>query len=68
MYIIPADWEAHGKAAGPRRNRKMAEYAAAVIALWDGKSRGTRNMLYVAHEHGLEIYLSRTDGEPSWRN
>jgi hypothetical protein len=35
----------YGKAGGPIRNRQMAEYADALIALWDGKSRGTLNMI-----------------------
>jgi hypothetical protein len=42
---FPADWKSHGKAAGPIRNRKMAEYADAAIVVWDGESRGTRNMI-----------------------
>lgn len=42
---FPADWKAHGKAAGPIRNRKMAEYADAAIIVWDGESRGSRNMI-----------------------
>lgn len=40
-----AHWSEHGKAAGPIRNREMAAYADALIAIWDGKSRGTKNMI-----------------------
>lgn len=42
---MPADWMKHGESAGPRRNRDMAEYADAAIIIWDGQSRGTRNMI-----------------------
>ena len=42
--------------AGHDRNRKMAKYADALILVWDGKSRGSKNMLKVAHEYGLTIY------------
>lgn len=42
---FPADWDKHGKAAGFIRNRQMAEYSDALIAFWDGKSRGTKNMI-----------------------
>lgn len=42
---FPADWDKYGKAAGPIRNAEMADYAEALIALWDGKSRGTKNMI-----------------------
>jgi len=42
---VPADWNRHGKAAGPIRNREMADRADALIAIWDGKSRGTKQMI-----------------------
>lgn len=41
---FPADWEAHGKAAGPIRNKEMANYADALLLIWDGKSKGSANM------------------------
>ncbi|CAB5221997.1 Mycobacteriophage D29, Gp61 [uncultured Caudovirales phage] len=40
-----ADWNKLGKKAGPIRNRQMAEYADVLLAVWDGKSRGTKNMI-----------------------
>ena len=39
-----ADWETHGKAAGPIRNKKMAEYADRLLLIWDGESRGSKSM------------------------
>ena len=42
---MPADWIRHGNAAGPMRNRQMAEYADAAVVVWDGKSPGSRNMI-----------------------
>lgn len=50
---FPPDWAKHGKAAGPIRNRQMADYADAVIAFPGGK--GTESMLQIAKEAGLEI-------------
>ncbi len=41
---FPANWEKHGKAAGPIRNREMAEYGDALLLIWDGESRGSKNM------------------------
>lgn len=42
---FPADWNTHGKAAGPIRNQQMAEYADALIVfIWDN-SRGSADML-----------------------
>lgn len=54
-YFQP-DWETHGKAAGPIRNRRMAEYADALILVWDGKSKGSKSMLAEATKRGLKIY------------
>lgn len=42
---FPADWDNYGKSAGAIRNAEMAEYADALIAFWDGQSRGTANMI-----------------------
>lgn len=42
---FPADWDKHGRAAGPIRNTQMAKHADALIAFWDKKSRGTKNMI-----------------------
>lgn len=41
---FPADWNKHGKAAGFIRNREMAIYGDGALVLWDGKSRGSKNM------------------------
>lgn len=41
---FPADWNKHGKAAGHIRNKQMADYADALLLIWDGESRGSANM------------------------
>ena len=56
---FPADWDTHGKAAGPIRNQEMAEYADVLVAVWDGKSRGTKNMIETALKEGLEVHVYR---------
>ena len=53
---FPADWNKHGKSAGPIRNRLMAVYADALILIWDGKSKGSANMLNTAKAQGLKIH------------
>ena len=45
---FPAEWKRWGRSAGYRRNAQMAEHADALIAVWDGKSPGTRHMIEVA--------------------
>jgi len=56
---FPADWKKHGRAAGPIRNGQMAEYADALIAIWDGESTGTKNMINQAEKNKLKIYIHR---------
>lgn len=53
---FPANWVEHGKAAGPIRNGQMADYADALIAVWDGKSN-TGNMIKQARAKGLDVYV-----------
>ena len=57
VYKFPAHWEKYGKAAGPIRNELMAEFGDALIALWDGKSRGTKHMIEQANKHGLRVHV-----------
>lgn len=61
--VFRPDWAQYGRAAGPIRNRLMAENADALIAVWDGKSKGTANMIQEAEKRGLRVYVHRTDGK-----
>lgn len=45
VECFPADWKKLGKGAGIIRNGQMAEVADALIAIWDGGSRGTKDMI-----------------------
>ena len=64
----PADWKTHGKPAGPLRNRQMAEgkgddgRADALVAIWDGKSRGTEDMINTARSMGLQVFIEPVEG------
>lgn len=58
IKVFPADWKQFGKSAGFRRNAEMASYAEALVAVWDGKSPGTRNMIEVAKKAGLKVYVA----------
>ncbi len=55
----PAEWEKHGKAAGPIRNKEMAENCDYVICFWDGKSNGTRSMIFYAKEFNKPIKIKK---------
>lgn len=57
--FIP-DWDNKGKAAGFLRNGDMAVYASDVpgsvlVAMWDGQSRGTGQMIEVAKNYQLSV-------------
>ncbi len=56
---FPADWSKYGKSAGYKRNQEMAKYADALIAIWDGQSRGTGHMIDIATEAGLKVHVFR---------
>lgn len=54
---FPADWDRFGKSAGYRRNQDMANYADALIAVWDGISKGTKNMIDIMNKLGKPVYV-----------
>lgn len=58
---FPADWDKHGRSAGYKRNLEMAENADALIAFWDGESRGTKHMIDIAKEKNLLTRIIRHD-------
>lgn len=57
----PADWEKHGKAAGPIRNQQMLTEGKPdiVVAFSDNlsNSKGTADMCRRAHKAGLPVYV-----------
>ena len=55
LEIYPAQWKKLGKQAGYRRNEQMAEVADALIAFWDGESKGTKHMIDIMNAKGLQV-------------
>lgn len=56
----PAIWRPNGKydpEAGFKRNQEMADKAEALIAVWDGKSGGTADMIKRARKANLRIFV-----------
>jgi len=51
-------WKSFGKSAGPMRNNKMIieGKAEGLILIWDGKSKGSRDMKSQAKKYNLIIY------------
>lgn len=64
LTVLRADWATEGRAAGYKRNVRMAEEPGveALAALWDGKSRGTYHMIDIAGRKNLKIHVIRIDG------
>lgn len=52
-----ADWKRFGRGAGPMRNREMANSAEALLAVHDGRSPGTADMIAVARARRLRVFV-----------
>lgn len=53
----PAQWDKHGLSAGYKRNLVMAQNADALVAFWDGKSKGTSHMIKLAKKMKLDYRI-----------
>lgn len=51
------DWKTYGRAAGPIRGKELVKAADNVVALWDGKSKGTESELKEARRQGKRVKL-----------
>lgn len=72
FYGIPVreylpDWAQHGRAAGMIRNGAMARDGEALIAIWDGASHGTRDMISKARRAGLRAFVLEVRKNPAGR-
>lgn len=54
---FPADWKTLGRKAGPLRNIQMGDYADALVAIWDGKSKGTLHMISYMNSVNKPVYI-----------
>jgi hypothetical protein len=56
---MPADWDQQGKRAGFIRNATMAREADALLAFWDGESKGTYHMISCMNDLQKQTILVR---------
>lgn len=65
VKLFPANWDKYGKSAGMIRNKEMAEYADYLIAIWDGKSKGTKGMIDIMLHlnKGHAVYIIKPENE-----
>lgn len=65
VQLYHAEWTRDGRfdpSAGFRRNEVMARHAEALVAIWNGKSKGTFHMIHVARLLKLKVYVYRVGG------
>lgn len=55
---FPAEWNKYGKSAGMIRNTEMAKYADCLVAIWDGKSRGTKHMIETMTKMNKPVHVT----------
>jgi hypothetical protein len=61
---VPADWAAHGRAAGPIRNKRMlTDFKPDLVVAFPG-GKGTANMIRQAEEAGVRV-MHADSAEPT---
>jgi len=63
IVVYEADWNNFGNSAGPIRNRLMIDDADALIAIWDGESKGTKDTIDKALRKPIETHVYLVDPE-----
>jgi len=54
VISCPADWDKHGRAAGPKRNAHMLTYEPDLVVAFSG-GKGTENMKKLAKKEGIPV-------------
>ena len=57
LFKFPAYWDMHGKGAGFLRNMAMGDFSDALLAFWDGRSRGTAHMIKYMQSLGKPTHI-----------
>lgn len=55
LNVYNADWETHGKSAGPIRNQQMLDEGKPDLVLAFPGGRGTNHMKRIARKAGVEV-------------
>lgn len=55
--VTSEEWRMIGRGAGMVRNKRMIKYGDCVVAFWDGKSKGTKNLIHLAKEYSKPLYI-----------
>jgi hypothetical protein len=65
-FEFPADWDEFGKGAGFIRNAVMRKNLTHLLALWDGKSRGTKEMIEQTKKMGAHVFVVFVQPDEEW--
>lgn len=57
LVVYYPNWKKYGKSGGYKRNIEMAKHSDALIAVWDGRSKGTGHMIGIARDMGLKVFV-----------
>lgn len=66
VIACPAEWDAHGPAAGPMRNQRMVDAGADLCLAFHGnlkRSKGTNDCVRRAMDAGIPVWLVDSDDE-----
>lgn len=63
VQVILPDWKTHGRSAGFIRNQQIIDQCTAVIAFWDGNSRGTAHSMSLAKKAEKPVLCFNFKGE-----
>ena len=55
LTLFHPDYKRYGRGAQIVRNREIIERADCVVAIWDGKSRGTKNVIDECRKKGIKV-------------
>lgn len=58
VKTFPAEWDAHGKAAGPIRNKQMLDEGKPDLVVAFNGGIGTANMVRQARSAGIEVLIA----------
>jgi hypothetical protein len=64
--VFLPDYEAHGKRAPLIRNLKIVEECDALLAIWDGKSKGTAHTIRAAKRAGKPVLILRLEADRAY--
>ena len=61
-----AEWNDKGPEAGKIRNTEMAEASQMLLAIWDGASGGTHDMIRKMRQRGKPVFVMKVEYTAYW--